>query len=127
VQFKVTMQVPLSCRYIAAVAEGLITLDSLLLASGRYPSVYAAGIRYKRQLDPHRWANVDEVIAAGYADCKNLACWLAAEYRLQGVPARLHAYPTGGNIWHAVVRLPGGQFEDPSVKLGMRRAAAVRR
>ena len=121
------MKVPLDCGSIAAVAEGPITLNTKMLMEGSYPRLYQSGVRYRRQLDPHRWATVDEVLAAGYADCKNLVCWRAAELRMVGVSARMFAYPTGDGIWHAVIRLPGGQVEDPSVKLGMRRAAGYRR
>ncbi|HLB45371.1 MAG TPA: hypothetical protein VJK49_08250 [Candidatus Limnocylindrales bacterium] len=101
--------------------EGLVALDYLLLRTGRYPALYEAGIRYKRQNDPHRWASVHEVMAAGYADCKNLSAWRAAEFRLQGIPARVIARPSSRTTWHAIVLLPDGRTEDPSALLGMRR------
>lgn len=119
--FKVSMWVPVEPAAISAVLEGLVALDYLFLRTGRYPRLYEAGIRYKRQLDPHRWASVHEVMRCGYADCKNLAAWRAAEFRLQGIPARVVAHPSAPNTWHAIVKLPDGRTEDPSVILGMRR------
>lgn len=72
-----------------------------------------------------QWFSVPFVIAQGFADCKSLACWRAAELRLRGEMA--HAISSGkiingGILYHIrVQRGREGNFgiEDPSIALGM--------
>jgi hypothetical protein len=119
----VEMLVPADAEAMTCALEGLVAIDYLILtrARGRLPLLYQSGVVYRHQRNPKRWGHILEVIRSGYADCKNLSAWRAAELRYYaGVPARVHCYPTGPRRWHAVVQLPDGRTEDPSVRLGMR-------
>lgn len=117
-----TIEVPSNEAAINAALEGLVGLNVVILRQGRgrIPSVYKAGVRWKRDVG-ETWDTVDKVLERGYGDCEDLAAWRAAELRLQGVKARAIVRPsrTQGVAWHAVVLLPSGQVEDPSRKLGM--------
>lgn len=122
----VTMLVPADPEAMSWALEGLVALDCGILrrSRGRLPRLYDSGVRYKHQMDPKRWANIVEVLRAGYADCKNLAAWRCAELRFyDALPAVVHCYQTGARRWHAVVALDGEVIEDPSRALGMKGAS----
>jgi len=87
------------------------------------PALYKSGVRYRRQ---ECWECIPTLFERKWGDCKSLACALAAEYIMTGIPARtvfrwkVNQEP-GGNDWtmfHILVQCPGG-FEDPSKVLGM--------
>ena len=115
-----------------------------LMANPRTPALYCSGaacrvhpVRY--QMEPpgaEHWASIPTVLAQGWGDCEDLACWRAAELRLNGHP-RAYAFPielgtapmvAGGpsvRLIHILVNRDGGcdfsQVEDPSTVLGMPR------
>ena len=83
--------------------------------------LYVSGVRY--QAEPpgkEDWLTAPQVLRAGFGDCEDLAGWRAAEYRVMGIPARAVAIRTGPKMFHAVVQLPDGSYEDPSKRLGMK-------
>jgi len=97
---------------------------------GRFPMLYQSGVRYVRQYHPslpqrewEQWRDIPTALAFGNGDCKVLACWRAAELtEVLGVPADpVYRWARRGNInvYHVLVRLPDGSFEDPSRKLEM--------
>lgn len=109
------------------------TLDELTEANVAFlrehpdtPSLYASGVRYGIEtMGLDDWNAIPFVLAQGIGDCEDLACWLAAEYRVRGVQAEPFAtsMPLGSldaNLLHVQVRLPDGRVEDPSARLGMR-------
>lgn len=93
------------------------------------PPLYRAGIRYVRDGEsalpgagPEDWQDCIEAITRGEADCKSLACYRAAELRLQGVKAFAQFRwrdRDRGSLYHIIVQHPDGTIEDPSAKLGM--------
>ena len=116
----------------ASVARSLSDLVRLDLAYLRLhpstPSLYASGVRYRRESPPpgglravETWRTIPAVLAAGAGDCEDLACWRAAELRARGERARAWAVRsnTAGVLWHVVVRRENGSMEDPSRRLGM--------
>ncbi|HXI54636.1 MAG TPA: hypothetical protein VNO55_01150, partial [Polyangia bacterium] len=71
------------------------------------------------------WLDIPTIIAAGWGDCEDLACWRVAELRQQGIKASPYAKwrrINGVYHYHAMVRRFEGDkpvLEDPSRKLGM--------
>lgn len=87
------------------------------------PKLYQSGVRYRREPDGiEEWRSIPYVIADRIGDCEDLACWRAAELRVQGIEATPHFYfrMIGTlSMYHIVVRYPDGRLEDPSALLGM--------
>jgi hypothetical protein len=104
---------------LEAVLEGVTVADHILLTRRRYPPLYASGVFYKPE-PKERWLLVPQIFARGWDDCEGLAGWRAAEYRLAGIPARVHVVEGRIGRWHAVVLLPDGTIEDPSARLARR-------
>jgi hypothetical protein len=95
------------------------------------PGIYQSGVRYAAEEPacktcpfPEEWLAIPYVLAAGKADCEDLACWRVAELLMQGVPARpgfsYRMLSPQLAMYHIFVVLPDGSIEDPSRKLGMR-------
>jgi hypothetical protein len=67
--------------------------------------------------------DIPRILEKGRVDCDNLACYRLAELWRASIKAR--AYMTsrpngdGGTTYHALVLLPDGSSEDPSLILGM--------
>lgn len=124
----VTVNVPASRACLTAMLEGLTLLDMVLMEqAGGLPPLYESGIRYRPEPPGReRWLNANEVLAVGVADCEDLGAYRAAELRRQGIPARAVAIRTGRKKFHTVVLLPDKTFEDPSVRLGMKKPTRSR-
>lgn len=88
------------------------------------PHPYRAGIEYRRETPgQERWKSIPKILADGFGDCEDLACYLAAYLVHHGrtgvrVVVRWKALPSGGRLYHILVRTPEG-YRDPSRKLGM--------
>ncbi|MEW6713162.1 MAG: hypothetical protein AB1403_25300, partial [Candidatus Riflebacteria bacterium] len=85
------------------------------------PLLYSAGVKYQPEFMTENWQDAEETYIKGFGDCEDLAAWRAAELQLSGVnayPDIIHK-PTKHNSknYHAIVRLPNGKIEDPSVLL----------
>lgn len=108
--------------------EGLTVLDMVLMErAGGLPSLYSSGVRYRPEPSGReRWLNAAELLAVGVGDCEDLGAYRAAELRRQGVAARAVAIRTGRKKFHTVVLLPDKTFEDPSVRLGMKKPISRR-
>lgn len=103
----------------------LIEIDvSFLESNPKTPLIYQSGVRYRFEPgEPDPWQDIPSTLAKGWGDCEDLACWRVAELRHK---AKIDARPMlrwrkegERNIYHALVRLPDGRTEDPSVALGM--------
>lgn len=105
---------------LSAALEGLTALAVQEIASGKVPRpLYESAVKYRRE-SPDIWSPPSRVLARGYGDCEDLACWRAAELQLAGVPARAEARRASRRMWHVIVRHPDGTEEDPSKQLGMK-------
>ncbi len=87
--------------------------------------LYQAPVKYHFDPDePDPWQDIPSTIAKGYGDCEDLACWRIAEYRIKGIDARplirWRKNENGKYTYHALLRLPDGRTEDPSVSMGMK-------
>jgi hypothetical protein len=110
----------LSEDYLDDILTCLVKLDLRYLAKNPgTPRLYDAGIRY--QAEPkgeERFASVPVVLALGFGDCEDLACWRVAELILRGEPASVRITRHIG-VFHVTVRRGTGMVEDPSRLLGM--------
>lgn len=119
---RIGFRLPASRAMLNAALEGLTQANVHVLRRGNLPPLYLSGVRYQRE-PPGReeWLTADQVLQRKVGDCEDLGAWRAAEWRLDGVPARAVAMRTGRRMYHTVVQLPDGSIEDPSALLGMRR------
>jgi hypothetical protein len=108
-----------------------------LLRHPECPDLYRAGVRYQPEpreiVAEERFETIPEVLRKRWADCDDLACWLAAERVVRrkdfaATPLLVDAtHPKyrdvagGRKTWHVVVARGDGLVEDPSVALGMLR------
>jgi len=99
------------------------------------PRLYDSGVRYYhsgRGSDSglvDEWLDVPEAMSEGVADCKSLAAWLAAEYRVRGTDPGARCTkkfaevddPDVGRLllYHVLTLRSDGSIEDPSRVLGM--------
>lgn len=95
-----------------------------LRAHPKTPSLYQSPVKYFFEPDePDPWQDIPSTLRKGYGDCEDLACWRIAEYRVRGIDARplirWRKNDRGKFIYHALLRLPDGRTEDPSIALGM--------
>jgi len=120
---KVSLNVPANKATLTAALSGLVAANRVLLRRNRRaPGLYASGVRYKAEpKGKEKWQTIPQVIAAGCGDCEDLASWRAAELQEMGIGARAEVIRTGPKMYHAIVRLPNGRIEDPSLKLGMKK------
>lgn len=123
--FRPLFHAPITPRNLDILLECLTLLDLHWLHSNPdTPLLYESGVFYQREPDgQENWLTVPYVIEQGFGDCEDLACWRAAELRLQGIVARPFASKvvnSDGTVqFHARVRLGNNAVEDPSRRLGM--------
>lgn len=108
----------LSVPEAEAALEGLVAVDVRQLRAG-LPSpsalLLAGRIRYTADDPTEEWLPLSEIIRRGAGDCEDLAAAVAAERRLEGIPARVKLVHLYGGNWHAVVEHTAtGRLEDPS-------------
>jgi hypothetical protein len=113
-----------------------------LVARGKakpLPLLYFSGVHYEREKGTEEWLDIPNVMRAAsgrpeygndaWGDCEDLACWRVAELRERpaelggGIKAKPFAKwkrrDDGSYAYHALVLLPDGKLEDPSLTLGM--------
>jgi len=101
-----------------------------LAAFPQTPPLYKSGVRYRREGTPEQWKDIPTILRDGFDDCEGLACWLAAELRVNRriEAARVHLVSQAhddaddGAVIHAIV-VDGANPRrrwDPSKVLGMR-------
>jgi hypothetical protein len=106
---------------LECLLEGLVRLDLSQLRRGLVPPIYKSRVRYRREARGREdWLSAKAANRAGFADCEDLACYLAASYRLVGVQAVAIVKEVRPGLKHCLVRLPDGRIEDPSKRLGMK-------
>jgi hypothetical protein len=87
-----------------------------------FPPLYQTKVIYKPENNTENWKVITRILQDGYGDCEDLSCWRIAELRYAGINAKSYLkWKKIGKIYryHALVALPNGQFEDPSLALGM--------
>ena len=109
-----------NARAIMISVEYLIALNLDYLKRHATPSLYNAEVCYSRTVE---WEPIPAIQLREHGDCKSLAAWRVAEYRLRGIPAkpvfRYRPRKDGFFDYHILIQLNNGQWEDPSKVLGM--------
>lgn len=103
----------------------VISNTSYLERHPRIPHPYQSGLYYDTEPEgQENWLGVEALLKAGWGDCEDLAAYLAGWYRARKqIMARvvLIRFTKGKHVWyHAVVKMPDGDLEDPSKVLGMK-------
>lgn len=115
----------LSPESVGILTDALTRLNrAYLRAHPGTPRLYESRVRYRREpRGSERWRTIPTVLAAGYGDCEDLACYRAAELQEAGERARAvntHRAGVGGSmLYHIRVQREDGSIEDPSRRLGM--------
>lgn len=118
----------LSGQAMRLLLDCLLAIDILeLRAFPDIPPVYKSRVKYRVRRSPcgeDAWRDVLSCIEERIADCKDLACWRAAELIVRlGIAAKpvfiRQERPGDGPLYHILVEMPDGSYEDPSIILGM--------
>ena len=123
-EIELRFNVPFALPEIRVMCGALTTLNRVFIQAcarlGRkVPELYKSGVYYHHELGPERWWTIQDVLRHGWADCKSLAAYRAAELRERGIDATAVPIQKSAHLVHVVVRLPSGKCEDPSRVLGM--------
>jgi hypothetical protein len=113
---------PVDVKALNIFVRALCAYDVLWLRRNpSTPNIYESGVRYRTQpVGVEQFKPIPMVIAAGEADCDQLAPWRAAELRERhGIKALPEVRQMGKALFHVYVRLPDGKVEDVSARLGM--------
>lgn len=111
---------------------GLSKINEGIIRSYGAPPLYESGVVYKPERGTEVWRDIPNILADGWGDCEDLACWRIAELNCAGIKATPFikwSFRPDGRIktYHAVLRVPDGRIEDPSRALGMHGHPMVRR
>lgn len=117
----------LSAKIMTLALDFLTEVDvAWFLADPTLPDLYRSGVQYYAdRFWEGPWLDAKTVARLSFADCKSLATYRCAELRVRqgvmAVPEFSRALLADGTQWfHIIVRLPNGNFEDPSRVLGMK-------
>lgn len=118
--FKNSADFQRSRKALLHLMEALININLRYLRdnSKKLPTLYGSGVLYKKEPKTEIWKDIPTILADGFGDCEDLACWRAAELRLVGIKAGPYV-KWRKKKHHALVLLPNGKVEDPSKALGM--------
>jgi hypothetical protein len=110
-------------RVNAACVAGLASVDFELLSLVTLPTLYASGVRYRKDRPGReRWKDAIALLRTGFGDCKDLVAWRIAELWRDGeqadIVSELERLP-GELVFHVSIRRANGRIEDPSILLGM--------
>lgn len=110
--------------------EALAQIDRVYLEiHPEIPPLYESGVVYKMEKG-EVFRDIKHIMDNGGGDCDCLSCWRVAELQQIGIKARPYIKwrKEGKNwIYHALVWLPNGYIEDPSLALGMGGGKILRR
>lgn len=120
----------LFARVVRFVAEAVVMVnEDYLEKNPETPELYRAGVRYQNEPQsefglPDEANDIPAIRARGWGDCLHLTCWRVAELRRKGQRANVAVIwsrrpSDNARIFHVLVRLPNGSYEDPSKTLGM--------
>jgi hypothetical protein len=100
--------------------EALVRINEMYLARNAKttPTLYESTVVYQREPNTEIWKDIPTIMEAGWGDCEDLASWRVAELRYAGIAARPYI-KWRKKQHHALVLLPDGRVEDPSLALGM--------
>lgn len=120
---RVDLRAPADPVFLGALLEGVVAANYVVMEAARrllgsqnpFLPLYESGIRYEREPPgEENWQFAHELLQSRAGDCEDLACYRAAELRLDGEPAIAEVVRTPRRSFHAVVRRADGRIEDPS-------------
>lgn len=87
------------------------------------PSLYDAGVRYRREPDDQEnYQDIARTLQNRAGDCEDLVAWRLAELQEAGEDAHLVVREfriDADTMFHILVSRASGEIEDPSARLGM--------
>lgn len=117
------------CRIVLELVRAMVLVNRIEWRAVRPPPLYQAGIVYAYQGETDDWKDLVQVLATGSGSCNSLAAWRCAELLENGQECGPYiktddrfSSDDDTEVFHVIVRLGpqgSGQFEDPSVLLGM--------
>jgi hypothetical protein len=120
---RISATLPEHGSIVEAVLDGFVQAAQIIIEAGVVPThPRDGGVVYQEERGTENWLLPNQVIAAGWGDCEDLAIWAAAGYRATGEDpeARVALLQTGPRRVHAVVRRGDGSYEDVARSLVMR-------
>jgi len=112
--------------WVRATLQALVLTNRWLIqrAGGRFPGLYRAGVRFRREPDGEEtFRDCANVLRRGGGDCAHLCAWRVAELQERGEAAGVRVqWPNTRKrprVFHVQVRRASGAIEDPSRLLGM--------
>ena len=105
---------------IAAALWGMLAMN-LHIMNRNWPSIYASGIRYRREPPGTEvWQTAGVLLQTMLGDCEDLAAYQAAYLRVSGIdPGAKIGLKRSSVGYHVIVLRSDGVVEDPSARLGM--------
>jgi len=109
---------------LEAALEATTIANEQMIRAGEVPPIEHAiskGLRWRPEpyTDGEHFDLAPVAVKRGWADCDDLAPYLAAEMRAHGVNAIPRVYKSGKDRWHVVVEDEDGRILDPSRWAGM--------
>ena len=112
--------------YLRPLLDCLVQINLIWRRTNpRASRLYDSGVVYRREpRGQERWLSVPKVLARGFGDCEDLACWLVSDLIFFGGdpgarPFHRSKQTDRGMLYHILVKRSDGTLEDPSKKLGM--------
>lgn len=123
VLFKNDRDIARSRQNLLWLMEALVQVNMGWIKNYPTSALYKSGVVYVPEVKTEVWQDIPTIVKNRSGDCEDLACWRVAELRTAGINARPYIKwrrnSEGGYTYHALVWLPGGKIEDPSIALGM--------
>lgn len=116
------------------ILEGMIRVNLEFLKAyplqprGPTPSLYQSSVIYEKEKG-EIFQDIPATLALGHGDCDDLTIWRVAELNYIGIRALpwIKWPDDEESRMHALVRLPDGRCEDPSLALGMHGSPVIRK
>lgn len=102
--------------------EALVGIDYQILQMYPHtPGIYESHVLYRHHRENEPWQDILTTLRKGHGDCKDFAAYRCAELRMMGIAAKpyLRWHDDRPHAFHALVKMPDGRIEDPSLALGM--------
>ena len=109
-------------RVYQKLLDKLTELNRWYRRNGFPTPLYETGVRYCGEPKAHEvWQSIPVLYLNKLGDCEDLAPARASEIDgARAILKKVDTRPNGARLYHIITRLPNGQIEDPSKRLGMK-------
>lgn len=118
---EVSFWIPQQADIYRALVRCLAKINRWCLAHWSFPPLYESGIRYA--YEPHGaevWQSIPALYLSRFGDCEDLVAARIAELPgAEPLLVKTGRTPSGGRLFHVVLKRADGSIEDPSTLLGM--------